>query len=265
VATSRGLGVIIPHYSRADLLLGALASVQGHPTWVVDDSPTGLESGALPSGVQVLRTAGEEGFARACNRGLEAVQQAGLPLGLLLNDDATPLDDCIPLLLDAQLTHPQAGALAPVLVDRDGRVESAGIRVHRHSARVHQITRVPTATTRVDALSGACLLLASHRRLDERYRFGFEDIALCRSLAAQGHPPLLVPQARCRHHGGATVPRRSRAATRHALAGHLRLVEDHPWQRPLVLGWALIQLVHEGGSAGRMGGLWEGWRDIEGF
>ncbi len=261
------VGVVIPHHSRADLLRRTLGTLSSRSVWVVDDSPAGmeLELSELPTRVQVLRSVGEEGFARAANLGLEAVQAAGLPLALLLNDDAEPVDDCIDRLLAAFEARPHAGAVGPVLVDPLGRIESAGIRVHRRSARVHQQRTPATTTAEVDALSGACLLLRSDQRFDEGYHFGFEDIALCLRLRSQGLAVLLEPGARCRHHGGATLSRCSRAATRHALAGHLRLVEDSRWQRPLVIGWALAQVIREGGPPERLLGLWEGWRDSRGF
>ncbi len=260
-----GLGVVIPHHSRRDLLPQALASVSGLPVWVVDDAPAGAEPCPLPDGVARLRTAGELGFARSCNLGLAAVQAAGLPMALLLNDDAAPQPGCVQALLAARQAHPEAGAAGPVLVDGEGRIESAGIRVHRRSARVRTSRHVPAAATAVDALSGACLLLDSGERLDERYRFGFEDIELCLRLRDRGSTSLLVPGARCTHSGGATLSRRSRAATRHALAGHLMLVEQRRWQRPLVLGWALLQVIREGGPRDRLAGLWEGWGDTRGF
>jgi GT2 family glycosyltransferase len=265
MAAPSTLGVIVPHHSRTDLLWPCLASVASWPTWVVDDSPGGMDVGALPAGVTALRGQGEEGFACACNRGLAAVQAAGHPWALLLNDDARPLGDCVERLLDLALERPALGAAGPVLVDPRGRVESAGIRVGRRSARIRLERRAPAKLQSVDALSGACLLLPSHRRLDPGYRFGFEDIALCQALAREGLEVLLEPRARCEHLGGASLSRRSRAATRHALAGHLRLIGEHRWQRPLALGWALAQVIRERGPADRLLGLWEGWRDAEGF
>ncbi len=243
----------------------ALESIGDRPVWVVDDSATGLAPGALPPEVQVLRSTGEEGFARACNRGLAAVQRAGLPLALLLNDDAAPQGDCIDSLLKALEEHPGAAAVGPVLLDERGQVESAGIRVHRRSARIHQLRGIPDQAQAVDALSGACLLLGSHQRLDERYRFGFEDIELCLRLRHQGRVVVLEPRARCTHQGGASLSRRSREATRHALAGHLLLVRDRPWLRPLALGWAVAQVIRERGPTERLAGLREAWRDSRGF
>jgi GT2 family glycosyltransferase len=265
VSTTPALGVVIPHHSRGELLLEAVRAVRGWPTWVVDDSPSGQPVGDLPPGTTVLRSRGEEGFARACNIGLAAVQAAGHPWALLLNDDARPLGPCLELLLAAVEADPVAGAAGPLLVDAAGRIESAGIRVHRRSARVREQRQAPAQTRAVDALSGACLLMASKERLDPAYRFGFEDIALCQRLQAAGQRVLLVPEARCEHAGGATIHRRSRAATRHALAGHLRLVGARSWQRPLVLSLALAQVIREGGPPHRLLGLWEGWRDSRGF
>ncbi len=263
--TTPPLGVVVPHHSRLDLLPGCLAAVRDWPIFVVDDSPHGMPAWEPPGGTTVLRSAGELGFAGACNLGLAAVQAAGLPRALLLNDDARPVGDCVQRLLRALDADPGAGAAGPLLVDAEGRVESAGIRVHRRSARVRQQRTAPTRTQSVDALSGACLVLASRERLDPAYRFGFEDIALCQRLREAGQRVLLVPEARCEHLGGGTIPRRSREASRHALTGHLRLVGPRRWQRPLALGWALAQVLREGGPPDRLVGLWEAWRDSGGF
>ncbi len=259
------LGVVIPHHSQAGLLAMLLPRLAPYPIFVVDDSRAGVQPGAIPRGVTLLRSRGEEGFSRACNLGLAAVQDAGLPLALLLNDDARPLEGCIARLLEAWQAQPDVAAVGPLLLDPTGAIESAGIRVHRWSARVRQQRRVPRGMRDVDALSGACLLIESHRRLDEGYRFGFEDIALCQELKRQGRRIILAPEARCEHLGGASMDRRSRPATRHALAGHLRLVAGRRGRTPMVLGMALAQVIREGGPPRRLLGLWEGWRDHRGF
>jgi GT2 family glycosyltransferase len=255
------LAVVVPHHSRGDLLPGTLAAVEGWPVFLVDDSPAGLPPDALPVGVRRLRTAGEAGFAAACNLGLAAAEAAGMSHALLLNDDARPAAGCVESLLRALETDPRAAAAGPVLLDPGGRVESAGLDLSPRSGRVRQRRRVPVETTEVDALSGACLLLEACWRLDEGYRFGFEDLELGRRVRAAGRRLLVVPGARCEHLGGATLPRRGRAATRHGVAGHLRLVGDRPWRRALVLAFALAQIAREGGPVERLRGVWEGWRD----
>jgi GT2 family glycosyltransferase len=253
--------VVLPFHSRRDLLAGAVAAARGAPVLLVDDSVCGLPEDAVPPGVRVLRTRGEEGFAAACNLGLAAAEASGFTHTLLLNDDARPAPGCAEAMLAALEAEPRAAAAGPVLFGTEGRVESAGLGLGRRSGRVRQRTCVPATPAPVDALSGACLLLESSLRFDPGYRFGFEDLELGRRLRAAGRLLLVVPAARCLHLGGGSLPRRSREATRQAVAGHLRLVGDRPWRRGLVIGLAFAQILKERGPAGRVAGLWEGWRD----
>ncbi len=232
--------VVIPHRRRTDLLLRALAAVDGWPVLVVDDTDDGLDLD-----VPRVRLGGGQGFAKAANRGLAAVRT---PAAILLNDDAAPEPGCLDQLAAV------GGVCGPVLLGPRG-IESAGIRV-RSWGRVVQQTRVPAANTGVDALSGACLHLPSSLRFDARFRHGGEDVELCRRAGGG----TLVVAARCWHEGGATLPRRSEAAQRHAVAGHLLLVQPG-WRDAVVLGLAAAQVAREGGPTARVRGIWLGWRD----
>ena len=246
------LTVVIPHRSRADLLARALAACEGWRVLVVDDTPDGLDLDVPRLRLGTGSGWPGSGFARAVNAGLAEVRT---PNAVLLNDDAAPLPGC----LDALAAR--GGLCGPVLVDATGAVESAGIDV-RAWGRVVARRSVPAADRR-DALSGACLHLPAHLRLDERYAHGFEDVELCRRAG----PAWLVAEARCVHAGGATVPRDSAQAQRHALAGQLRLVGPG-WRRGVVLSLHLAQILRE--EAPRLGlarahargrGLIEGWSD----
>ncbi len=251
------LAVVIPHHHRGDLLPRALAAVEGWPRVVVDDGPAGRPSPALPEDVLLLRTAGDQGFARAVNLGLHAAErELGAERVLLLNDDAVPQPGCVEALLAA--AGPGVGAVGPLLWGLQG-LESAGITLSRWG-RVRQITRVPPRLTAVGALSGACLLVPAWARFDPDFPHGFEDLALCRDLRARGLRVLVQPAARCLHVGGASLPRASRRAQRHAVAGHLRLV-DGGWRGGVALGLALAQVLREGGPPDRLLGIAEGWRD----
>ncbi len=257
-AAGAPLCVVIPHYSRADLLPRAARAARGWPLIVVDDSPGGLA--APPEGAAVVRAAGGSGFARAANVGLAAADAAGFRRVLLLNDDAAPEPGCIAALLAAAESDPAVRAVGPVLLAPDGAVESAGIRYSPRTGRLAQRTAVPAGLTDVDALSGACLLLPAEARFDEGYPHGFEDVALALALRRAGGRVVLQPAARCRHLGGGTVDRRSRAAARAAVAGHLRLVGPSRARRAAVIGLALAQVLRERGPAERLLGIYEGWR-----
>lgn len=245
--------VVIPHHSRPDLLPRALAAVAGHPVLIVDDSPHGQP---LPPGVPSLRTSGEEGFARAVNRGLAWAEEQGHALVLVLNDDAAPEPECLTRLLPV-MDDDSVALVGPLLL-RGEQVESAGLRYHRRSARLHQDTRPPAGLAEVDALSGACLLMRSHLRFDGHFPHGMEDVELSLRVRAAGQRVLLQPTARCQHLGGASLDRRSPRATAAALQGHLRLAGPSRLRRGLVLGYALGQVLKEG-PPDRLLGLWEGW------
>jgi hypothetical protein len=232
--------VILPHRSRRDLLLRALAAVEGWPVLVVDDTDDGLDLD-----VPKVRLGGGQGFARAANAGLAATRT---PTAVLLNDDAVPAPGCLDRLAAV------GGLCGPVLVGPGG-VESAGIRV-RSWGRVVQQTVVPATDTVVDALSGACLHLPAALRFDPRFRHGGEDVELCRRVGGAR----IVVGAWCWHEGGATLPRRSEAAQRHAVAGQLRLVAPG-WRDAVVVGLAVAQVAREAGPVSRVRGVWAGWRD----
>ena len=238
--------VVIPHFRRRDLLLGALAAVEGRKVLVVDDSLDGVQVDA-----PTLRLEGGSGFARAANAGLAEAERRGVDRVLLLNDDAAPDPGCIEALVEA--FGPDVALAGPLLVGPDG-VESAGIDFDPRSGRLRGRTEVPEEVTGVDALSGACLLMRSSLRFDEGFPHGMEDVDLAQRVDGR---VVLVPHATCRHLGGATVDRQSRRATRDALVGHLRLVGGSPVRRSLVVGYALAQVLREGNRRERLVGIWE--------
>lgn len=249
--------VVVPHHSRRDLLIQALRSVEGFPSVVVDDSPEG--GLVCPEAQEVLRTQGEEGFARACNAGLERAQRRGAKWVLLLNDDARLEKGGGERLLQVAEAHADVEAAGPLLEGPAG-LESAGLCFSPRTARVVQRHDVPAQPREVMALSGACLLVRSHWRFSEEFPHGMEDIELGLRIREAGKKSLLIPQVSCWHEGGATRSRRDPRATRDALRGHLRLVGNQKRKRFLVLAYASLQVLREGPRLSRLGALWEGWR-----
>jgi GT2 family glycosyltransferase len=238
--------VVIPHHSQRASLDRALAAVAGLPTMIVDDSPRGMERPVADR----LRTRGEEGFARAANRGLAEAERRGFSHVLLLNDDAVPEPGCVDALCAAFVEG--VGAVGPVLVEPDG--DKAGFVVRRWG-RVRE-RRLDEAAAPIDALSGAALLVPAWARFDPAFLHGMEDLALCQNLRRAGLRLVLVPEARCRHEGGASLSRRSPAALRAAMQGQLLL---HGRSRaPVVALLGLGQVLREGGGLEHLRALGQG-------
>ena len=238
--------VVIPHHSQRASLDRALAAVAGLPTLIVDDSPAGR---ARPLEGR-LRTRGEEGFARAANRGLAEAERLGFSHVLLLNDDAAPLPGCVEALCAAFVEG--VGAVGPVLVEPDG--DKAGFVV-RPWGRVRE-RLLSEAAVPIEALSGAALLVPAWARFDPAFPHGMEDLALCQNLRRAGLRLVLVPAARCRHEGGASLSRRSPAALRAAMQGQLLL---HGRSRaPVVALLGLAQVLREGGGRQHLRALAQG-------
>jgi GT2 family glycosyltransferase len=192
------------------------------------------------------------------NRGLAAAESRGFTHALVLNDDAAPEPGCLDALAAAWTAD--SGAVGPLLIGPQG-VESAGIHLSRWG-RLRTRTEVPPGgrAVEVQALSGACMLIRAGSRFDAGYRHGMEDVSFCRALRRAGRSVRLVPTVRCRHLGGATLDRRSPAAQRHAVSGHLRLVGGGI-RTPVVLGLAFAQVLREGPSRARVQAVGRGWWD----
>ena len=242
------LGVVIPHHSNRTHLARAVASVRGFTTVVVDDS---LGGGISLDGAHVLRTAGLQGFARAANAGLDRVHQMGLPLALVLNDDAQMRPGATAALLDAWLQTD--GAISPVLFERHGPVY--GIAVSRWGR-----VRLNHEPQPLQALSGASILMRSTERFDPLYVHGFEDIELCRRLRDRGLALRVIEESQCDHLGGGSVDRRSREAQRAAIAGHLRYLGGGV-RGGVAVGLGVAQVLAEGGPSDRFLGILDGIRD----
>lgn len=244
--------VLIPTAQGHPLLSRSLARLAAYAPLIVDDSSP--ERGPEGLGLGGLRSAGGVGFARAVNLGLERLEREGADWVLVLNDDALPDPDCLDTLLHHADDEAKAAMLGPLLVGPQG-VESAGLRFNPRSARLTQCHDVPDGPVDVDALSGACVLMRAALRFDPAFSHAMEDVELSLRVRAEGGRCVLVPGARCWHEGGGTLPRDSAQAQQHALSGHLRLHRGQPLRQGLATVYALGQVLREGPSKARFGGI----------
>jgi GT2 family glycosyltransferase len=169
------------------------------------------------------------GFARAVNR---LVDRSDAPWFVALNSDAWPEPGALGRLVAAAVAHPDAAAVAPLLLRPDGSVEHSTHpfpsltvaaldavggrawlprRVLDHlaleGAWMHDRPR------RVDWAVGAALLLRRDALqtvggFDERFFMYVEDLAWCWAAAQQGWSVWFEPSAVVRHVGNASGQRR---------------------------------------------------------
>lgn len=192
------------------------------------DDSAGLVAREFPA-VRLVANARNVGFAAAVNQGL-ALTCA--PYVLLLNSDVEARAGAIDRLAAYLDAHPEVGAAGGRLLDREGRPQR-GFNVRRFptlavacadlllldklaphnrvTRRYLYADRDPGVSGAVDQPAAACLMLRRRAMevvggLDERFTPAwFEDVDLCKRLAAAGWEVHYVAEAECRHAGGASL------------------------------------------------------------
>lgn len=187
----------------------------------------------------VLRRPGVQFVANTVNRGFsggvnQAMNLLETPWVLILNPDAVLLDGIGPLV--AELAEPHVGAVAGVLQNADGTVQS-GFTVRRFptpaalafealglnrlfprnpvNRNYRCLDLILDQPTDVQQPAGAFLLVRREawRRIggfDERFQpVWFEDVDFCLRLTRSGYRIRLVPGVHARHAGGHSVARMS--------------------------------------------------------
>ncbi|KNY23541.1 glycosyltransferase family 2 protein [Methylobacterium sp. ARG-1] len=213
----RLVAIIVAHDSAAVLpaCLAALAS-QHVPAIVVDNASRDASADmAEAAGAQVIRNARNEGYGRANNRGVRAAVTAEHVL--IVNPDVILRPGAVDALVAAARAWPDAGLLAPRLVEPDGR-----FFFQARSLLAPYLTNpggrlvLPQGDACAPFLSGACLMMP--RRLfldlggfDERIFLFYEDDDLCRRVAEAGRALVHVHAAEALHgRGRSSAPERGR-------------------------------------------------------
>lgn len=252
--------VIIVNYNAGEGLLACVEAALDAPETgrvVVADNASSdgslelLESRfAGEARLEVRRNQANLGFARAVNG---VARDCEAPYLLVLNPDCLLQEGALTSLVEAMQADEQAGIAAPWVTDADGKVQKGTWRrlpdpwrslltlsgLHRWSKRVPALSGIegsgagrPEGPTRVEAVSGACMLLraSAAKRVgffDEQYAMHCEDLDLMFRLREAGYHCLLVPQARAVHVGGVSSASRRWWVHRQKHAGMHRYFRLH--------------------------------------
>ncbi len=228
--------VLIPFHHRDDLLRPLLDHLKDFPVVVVDDGPMKSDWSIwqrLHPNLECVRAEGSSGFTLAVNLGLNTVQYLGYSTVLVLNDDAWISTAGIAELFSK--SRPDK-LLSPIL--EHGHTRYYGVQVHSWG----RVTLNTQSTGNVDALLGACLVMPSHLRFDNRFYHGFEDIHLTHQAGNDGYELCVVESVVCRHLGGGTLDSHSPMGLRYSVYGHLCFYNSLR-RMPVIWSLGLAQIV----------------------
>lgn len=254
--------IVIPTKDRPELLRACVESLDRTVDWahvrlvVVDDGSSDPGARELLAAlearphVRVIRTGRPEApfnYSRLVNLGTAA---ADTPLVLHLNNDIEArergwLEDLV-----GWLTVPGVGVAGARLVQRDGRLDHAGIWIDPKGGLPHSqfaglpendfgFFFLPHAARNVSAVTGACLLTRTelYRQLggfDEAdFQVAYNDVDYCLRAARAGFRTVYSPQATLTHLGSAS---RGRSYTERE---HLAFVQRYPGHADPYLSEAL--------------------------
>lgn len=216
MAAGGDVTAIVVAYDSAHVLPQCLSALRREGVRIVlVDNASSDDTAALAeaAGATVIRNARNEGFGRAMNIGVAA---ADTPLCLLTNPDLVYGPGAVDQLVAAARRWPDAGLIAPRIVEADGRVffQADSLLAPARAGAPRQAP--PEGDCCAGFLSGASLLVRREDFLalggfDPQIFLFYEDDDLCRRMREAGRALVHVHDAIARHgRGQSTAPRAGR-------------------------------------------------------
>lgn len=204
------LQATLPHSLKYEIILVDDGSTDGTRAWLKD----------LVSPIRVVLNERNLGYAASNNRGAAAA--TGEILALLNNDLVLTPGWLEPMLATQRALGDRAGLVGNVQLDaRTGAIDHAGIFFNHKGKPEHvrelpsPFTRLFTSFQRVDAVTGACVLIdrslwTQLGGFDEGYVNGCEDIDLALRVAQTGRINAATWRSVIRHHVSSSPGRKLR-------------------------------------------------------
>lgn len=199
---------IVVAFDSADALPACLAALtrEGAELLVVDNaSGDASASVARAHGARVVSMRANEGYGRANNAG---VREAATEFVLICNPDVVLDPGALGVLLATADAWPDAGLLAPRIVEPSGRVFfQPRSLLSAFLPNPHGALALPEGDVCAPFLSGACFLMRRDvflelQGFDGRIFLFYEDDDLCRRLSDRGFALVHVHGAVARHGRG---------------------------------------------------------------
>ncbi|VAW40264.1 hypothetical protein MNBD_GAMMA01-408 [hydrothermal vent metagenome] len=231
--------VIIVNYNTGNMLKTVVAAVLSNQgvdrIIVVDNNSTDNSMSLLGEDSKLLKyyRKTNHGFAASCNYGSQFTNSEYL---LFLNPDCIITTNTISTLITSLQQHTKA-AIIGCRVNNPNDSEQRACRrrlptlwrtiktftkLERLAKHCHCFAGVnlnhlpmPQTTTKVEAISGACILIKSKvfkqiQGFDERFPLHFEDLDLFKRILNQGYEILFNPNITVIHHQGLSSQHNSR-------------------------------------------------------
>ncbi len=248
---------IVVSYDSAEVLPACLDALAGEGVrTIVVDNASGDDSRAIAEAksARVIANARNEGYGRANNVGVAAAET---PYVLIVNPDLELGPGAAAALLDAAERYPDAGMLAPRIVEPSGRIflQPRSLLSPPHLNRFGAMT-IPEGDACLPFLSGACLLIRREffvalGGFDPAIFLFYEDDDLCRRMRDAGHALVHVHGAEARHgRGRSTAPSPQR---RFKARWHLAWSEHYIARKYGLAGPGPIRMLANAGKAAGYG------------
>jgi len=224
------VSVIVVNYRTEDFLPACLESLRkstssGDVELILVDNSIRRGAGEIlrqhfPDG-RLLENVKNLGYARAVNQGISAASSEYI---FILNPDTVVEEGALDLLLQFMADHPEAGIVAPKLLNPDGTAQMSSRRFYtlktivlrrtllgklfKNSAAVRHHLMLDwdhNSTRTVDWVTGAAMLvrrkaISEVGPMDERFFLYFEDVDWCYRMQAAGWKVYYHPPGRVTHH-----------------------------------------------------------------
>ena len=244
------VSIIIPVYNHLKYTLECLLSVGAHTgegiryeVIVADDASIDDTRRVLSDvpNVRVIRNDSNMGFLTNCNGAAGAARGRYI---LFLNNDVQVTEGWLEAMIRVFREERDVGAVGPMIVFPDGRLQEAGARIRRDGSAemigLFDSAERPRFSYRrdVDYCSGACLLMETRvfRELggfDERYVPAYcEDSDLCMRVRRAGKRVVYCHEAVVIHHLSKTVDLLGDDFKRRCVARNVQQLTD-TWQEDL--------------------------------
>lgn len=227
-----GLTVVLVSWNTSELLRRCLTSLRAElakfkadSRLVVVDNASSDDSVSMVErefpDVRLIALPENLGYAGAANLGMSATSNGAV---LICNPDLEFLPGSLELLWNSLHAASHVGMAAPLLLNADGSIQSAGYRFPGAAQSIFDLLQLPdrlmasslngrlgpgdgVSPIAVDHPLGACLMVRREvieqtGGMDASYFMYSEEIDWCRRIRQLGWTILLAPAARVIHHGG---------------------------------------------------------------